>query len=366
MSILSTNQLTPGGRNYNKDYPYIVGNVTTKPTVAVDGVVTTEIDFTGGEVEFESYKFSLDGLSFDLADLGSLVASGQKFILAAVPGYEEPISQAAAETADVPYYVTSTKLGESLLHYYIPAAIQAEVDAAGGIAQLQKLVLNGLATQAQVSLYNSYKQAEDQYLDPRTSVGPLAPSKVEFVLIEVADQTNYSDDNYFLELDEAEFKYLRATTPALTKVQVLTEAEAIARYAGREYVIKSGSHYASEADAINNASGTALDLSSGVAATIFTTAGTHVRVVEYYVSSNTEISRRGNKPRVIRFLTKKDSAFLGRTLPILLANESHSLVHGRSHYSPLTRDPAFVGLVEIELSSGVVSITKEIFQSYLD
>lgn len=367
MSILSTNQLTPGGRNYNKDYPYIIGNVTTKPTVAVDGVVTTEIDFTGGEIEFESFKFSLDGLSFDVADLGSLVANGQKFILAAVPGYDEPTSQAAAESAGVDYYVTSTKLGESLLHYYIPSAIQTQVDAAGGISKLQKLVLNGLATTSQVSLYNSYKQAEQKYLDPRTSVGPLTPTKVELVLIEVVAQTNYSDDNYYLELPEDEFKYLRATNPRLTKIQVLSEAEATSRYAGREYVIKEGFHYASEADAVNNVNGTALDLSSGVAATIFTTAGTHVRVIEYFISSNTEVSRRGNKPRVVRFLTKRDSAFLGRTLPILLANESHSLVHGRTHYSPLTRDPAFTGLIEFEIDgSGDVVITKEIFQSYLD
>ena len=366
MSILSTNQLTPGGRNFNKDYPYIVGNVSSDPTVAVDGVTTTQINFTGGEIDFEGYKFSLDGVTFDLASLGSLVKDDTVYIMAAVPGYEEPANQAAAETAGVDYYVQSGPSGDSVLRYFIPSAIQTQVDAAGGINELQKLVLGGLATQSQVSLYNSYKQAEQKYLDPRTSVGPLTPSKVEYVLIETSPQQNYSDGNYFLELTQNEFLHLRSTTPAVTKVVVLSEADAITRYAGSEFVIKSGTYHASEADAVNNVSGTALDLSSGVASTIFTTAGTHVRVVEYFISSNNDLSRRGNKPKIVAYLNKEKSALLGRTKPILLANDSHSLVHGRQKYSPLTRDPAFTALIKVSVSGGVATIEEEIFESYLD
>lgn len=365
MSLLNTNQLTPGGRNFNKDYPYIIGNVKDKPSVAVDGVTTSQLNFTGGEIQFDDLPFSLDGLTFDMADLGSLVADDQKFILAAVPGYEEPISQAAAEAADVPYYVTTTGQGETLLHQYIPSAIQAQIDAAGGIKEVQKLVLGGLADQSLVSLYNSYKQAEQRNIDPRQSVGVLKPSKVEFVLIQIREQKNYSDDNYFLELTKNEFLELRAKTPAIKEFKVLSGADAISRYAGSEFVIYSGKSYATEADAINDVSGTPLDLSSGVAATVFSGAA-FVRVVEYYVSSNTEISRQGDKPKVIRYLTKRDSSFLGRTQPILLANEPYSLVHGRTHYSPLTRDPAFCALVEVDFTGGNAVIAKEIFESYLD
>lgn len=365
MSLLNTSQLTPGGRNFNKDYPYIVGNVKDKPTVAVDGSVTTQLNFTGGTIEFDDLQFSLDSLTFDLDDLGSLVSAGQKFILAAVPGYEEPSSQAAAESAGVPYYVTTAPSGDSVLHQYIDSAIQAQVDAAGGIAEIQKLVLSGVADQSVVSLYNAYKQEEQKNLDPRTSVGVLRPSKVEFVLIQVVDQKNYSDDNYLLELSQNEFLYLRATTPAIKKVKILSGADAISRYAGSEFVIYGGQKYASEADAINNVNGTDLTLTSGVAATIFSGAA-FVRVVEYYVASNTEISKQGDKPKVVRFLTKRDSSFLGRSLPILLANEPYSLVHGRTRYSPLTRDPAFCGLVEISFDGTDVTIEKEIFESYLD
>lgn len=365
MPLLSTNQLTPGGRNFNKDYPYIVSNVKEKPTVTVNGITTTQLDFADGVIEFDDLQFSLDGLTFDLNDLGSLVKENTKYVVAAVPGYDEPISQAAAEAANVDYYVTTSAKGETLLHYYIPAAIEAQVAAAGGMAALQELVLGGNATQAQVSLYNSYKQAEQKNLDPRTSVGVLTPSKVEFVLLEVVPQSNYSEDNYFLQLNKNEFLDIRSKTPALTKIKVLSEADAIARYAGVEHVVKSAYAYGSEADAINNNSGVAVDLSSGVAATIFA-GSTFVRVVEYYVSSTTEISKRGEEHKVLAFLTKKDSTFLGRTHPILLANESYSAVFGRSYYSPLTRDPSLCGMVEVSLSGGVVSIDKEIFKSYLD
>jgi len=364
MPLLNTNQLTPGGRNFNKDYPYIVGNVKTKPTVAVDGVTTTQLNFTGGTIEFDDLQFAFPG-SFDLADAGSLLVDGAKYIVAAVPGYEEPVSQAAAEAAGVDYYVTTGANGESILHYYIPAAIQTQVDAAGGVAALQRLVLSGNATQAQVSLYNSYKQAEQKNLDPRTSVGVLKPSKVEFALMQIMDQQNYSDDNYFLQLDALTFAEERSRQPGLTKVKVLSGANAITRYAGAEFVIKSANSYTSEVNAINNINGTPLNLSSGVASTIFSGAA-FVRVIEYYVSSTTEISKQGNKPRVVKFLTKKEAGLLGRTHPILLANEPYSLAFGRSHYSPLTRDPAFCALVEVTLSGGVVTINRQIFESYLD
>ncbi len=350
MGLLNSNQVLKGARTAagTKTYAQIV--VLQQPTYTVAGSVVT---FTGGVVEVEGEQVSLTGMTFDLADAGSLITSGQKFVLAAVPSYEEPLSRSAAETAGLNYYVGNTVEGETVAYSFIPSEIEQAVVNKGGATALATRVYNGTASTADITVFNMYSEALERLRDPRYALAPLpVKADVDFILAEVVDQSNAGNKvNALLTKTQAEFNMLRSQLPDLYVERLVhTQAEAVARYAGRYFLIKSAVEYSTLNDAINDTNGTPKVVSSATDLT----AGKFYAVFEYNYPSNTALGQEGNEPKVLRFISKKEVASYGRVNPIYMYNEMPVRVANNA-YSRLTlpADPAPLLRITAGASSAV-------------
>lgn len=317
MGLLNSNQVLQGARTAagTKTYAQIV--VLQQPTYTV---ATSVVTFTGGILEVEGKQVSLAGMTFDLADASSLVTSGQKFVLAAVPSYEEPLSRAAAEAAGLNYYVSNTVEGETVAYSFIPSEIEQAVVTKGGATALSTRVYNGTATNSDITVFNAYSEALERLRDPRYALAPLpVKTDVDFILAEVVDQSNASNKvNALLNKTQGEFNLLRSQVPDLyVERLVLTTAEVSARYASRYFLIKSAVEYTTLNNAINDVSGTVrvIDEAGDLVADRF------YAIYEYTYPSNTPVGQEGDEPRVIRYITKKEVAAYGRVNPIYMYNE---------------------------------------------
>ncbi len=346
MPILNTNQLLPGGLTPNLDLPYVVSTVGDKPTAAVNSTTTTQVDFTAGKIFFDGIPFAVNNLTLNLASLGSLVSNGQRFLVALVPTYVEPTTTSAAITAGVNYTVSYNDKGEALARLFIDPAVKAQADSFGGFATLQQKVLDGIASQAEQAAFYSYSVAQEKLADPRYMTTVLTPTGLGLILIEIQPQQNYYNENVLLTKTEGEFNQLfsRINSP-LVERKIMTTAEAATRYNSKLFVVKSAKGYTSLANAQNDTGGTNLTPPNWTAA-----SSTHVAVNEYFMTSAISYGHRGNKPKVLRYITKEDSLNLtGRIKPLYLEAD-----YARSRFAPisvLTKEPDILPLVDVTMGA---------------
>lgn len=317
MGLLNSNQVLKGARTPAGDRTYTQAHVREVPVYNQPSANT--VAFTGGVIEVEGKNVSLNGYSFSLASVASLVTPGQQYTLAVVPAYDTPLTRAAAEAAGLNYYIENNYEGETVAYSFIPTAVEQAVLNKGGLHALSQRVYLGSADASDISIFNAYSEAAQRLIDPRYAVFPL-PCKeaVEFVLAEIAPQDNASKANALLSKTKAEFDLLRSQLPQYyTERRVMNATDSAARYANRLHLIASAKSYANQTDAINDVNGTTITVN---ATSVFTGTNFYA-VTEYTYPSNTPLGQVGNQPRVLRFLTKKEVGTLGRINPIYLYNE---------------------------------------------
>lgn len=362
MGLLNTHQLLKGARTAAGEKTYTLSFVKSKPTASV---ATSILTLTGGVIEMEGKDYSLAS-TLNVASLGTLVSPGQTFVVAAVAKYDEPASQSAAEAAGINYYVQrNLENDESYARPFIPAAIKAAVDAAGGVVQLTDRIYKGAGSPQDITLYNQYSEAVERLRDPRYAIFPLAVTGFEFVLAQVVPQSNTPKANALLGKSLADFNLLRAQLGLVYQERkVMTAAEAAARYAGQLHLVVNANSYASTNDALSNTSPTA------IAGPTYDFAGidpgtTAVAVTEWTYPSNLPIGQQGSEDKVIRFLTKENSSLLGRINPIYLYNEPVSIRFAQKPASRLTMFGDPTPLVKITIGgtqgSPTVALTSEVY-----
>ncbi len=352
MGLLNSHQVLPGARTGAGDKTYALAGVKTRPTASVAGGV---LSFTGGSIEIEGRDYTFAGKSLDFNALGTLPVVGATYAVAAVPSYNEPATQAAAEAAGLNYYVQRNPFNEFLAYPFIPANLQAAVANEGGLVALTQRIYLGTADASDIAVYNQYSEAAQRLIDPRYAIFPLAPIGFEFVLAQVVPQDNSAKPNALLTKTQADFNLFRSQVGLMyTERKVLTVAEANARYAGRTWLIQSARSYANVNDAISDTSGTTV--TPAATGNPFTGTVT-LAVVEYTYPSNLPIGQTGREDAIIRFLTKEDSSVLGRINPIYLENERVSVRYAKQPSSRLTLYGDPCGLVKVTVGGTAGALT---------
>lgn len=354
MGLLNSNQILPGARTGAGDKTYALAGVKNQPTAAVAGGV---LSFSGGVIEIEGKDYTFAGKSLDINALGTLVTPGQTFVVAAVPSYNEPASRSAAETAGLNYYVARNPFNEFLAYPFIPSNIESAVAAKGGLVALTQRIYLGTGDASDVAVYNQYSEAAQRLIDPRYAIFPLAPVGFEFVLAQVTPQDNSAKANALLAKSQSDFNLFRSQVGLVyTERKVMTVADANARYAGRTWLIQSARSYTDATNAIADTNGTTVT----PAATGNPFSGTvTLAVVEYTYPSNLPIGQTGREDAVVRFLTKEDSAVLGRINPIYMENERASVRFAKQPSSRLTLfgDPCELVKVTVGGTAGALTLT---------
>jgi hypothetical protein len=362
MGLLNSHQILKGARTPAGEKTYTLSFVKSKPTASV---ATSILTLAGGVIEIEGKDYSLAS-TLDVSTLGTLVSPGQTFVVAAVAKYDEPASQAAAETAGLNYYIQRNLEGdESYARPFIPAAIKAAVDAAGGVTQLTDRIYKGAGSNADITLYNQYSEAVGRLRDPRYAIFPLAVTGFEFVLAQVVPQSNAPKSNALLGKSLADFNLLRSQLGLVYQERkVMTAAEAAARYTGQLHLIVNANRYSSTSDALTDTTPTAIAGPAYDFAAI-TPGTTAVAVTEYSYPSNLPIGQQGSEDKVIKFLTKENSTVLGRINPIYMYNEPISIRFAQKPASRLTMFGDPTPLVKITIGgtqgSPTVALTSEVY-----
>lgn len=386
MGLMNNHQVLPGARTRGGLRTYSLAGVIEKPEVTV---TTDTVTFDSGLLEVDGSLYPLATKSLDFGNFVNLLVDGRDYVIAAVPSYFEPLDRTSAESANPPanYFVTTTTTNETVLNYFMPSAIEAAVTAAGGANALQKRVMMGSASSADITLYNSYSEALERTSDPRFVGRPLYPNGIEFILAGVYDQDNRSKLDATSKYSETDFKNFLATQgDVLVNRKVMTLAAANTAYANKLSRIKRAHGYSSEANANNDVESDRVELnpSKGYApakrqvlagnppSDTLTPQPTHVAVYEYFYPSYMFEGHEGTEAGVYEFLTKEMSASLGRINPIYLNNPlqiartmiGHGPKTALMHYAdptPLLRvgvtitpasggNPASVTLVKKDLS----------------
>ena len=193
--MLNSHQILAGARTKGGIQTYVNADYATAPTVALSGSTFT---FTGA-IEFDGETYNLASYPFVATTLTSLLVDGS-YTLSAVPAYTEPADRATAEGLGLNYYVDTNGMGDSLVHYFLPSALEASVTTAGGYDNLYKLMAMGSATNAQVQLVNSYSDAVERLSDPRYVGKLFDPTGVAYVLTRNYAQNNSSKTDALVEV----------------------------------------------------------------------------------------------------------------------------------------------------------------------
>jgi len=355
MGILNTHQVLRGARTPVQTKSYTLIGVAEKPTAAavVDGGATgSALEFTGGTVEVEGKEFSLDGKVLDFFNLTALLKRNAEYTVGAVAKYDEPVSKSAAIAAGLNYYVYPNTQGQSVAEFFINPALEASVTAEGGYDTLADTILKGSPTVAQRNLFNDYELAIQQLSDPRYTAKLLEVKDVEFVLYETYPQSNASKADATEGLTKSDFDKLKAVVNLYKDKKVYTRAEAIAKFETgvQLHKVYSAVGYASAIDRTNEVNPIAINLSG---ATPFTTASTalFVTVIEYNYPSYTPLGQTGYRDGVKGFLTKQESAFLGRINPVYLAIPMNPVNMFQYPHSALTLHNDVASLVKVTTDS---------------
>lgn len=353
---MNLHQVLKGARTGAGEKTYALSFVKAKPTASV---ATSVLTLTGGTLELEGKDYSLAS-TLDVATLGTLIAPGQTFVVAAVPKYNEPASQSAAEAAGLNYYVQRNLEGDEFYaRPFIPADISAAVAAAGGLVELTDRVYKGAASASDITIYNQYSEAAERLRDPRYAIFPLAPIGFEFVLAQVTPQDNSPKANALLGKSLADFNLIRSQLGLVYQERkIMTAAQAATRYANQLHLVVNANRYASTADALSNTSPTAI-AGPGYDFAGITPTTTAVAVTEYSYPSNLPIGQMGQEDKIIRFLTKENAAGLGRINPIYMYNEPVAIRYAQKPASRLTLfgDPCPLVKITIGGTQGSPTVT---------
>lgn len=370
MGLLNSNQVLLGARKYAGDKTYTTSLVRTIPSYSITG---TTVNFVDGVLEIEGILYGFAGKSLNFANLGTLIRNGFHYIIAAVPSYNEPADKTAAEAAGLNYFIRTSSRNEAIATPFIPTALQGRVDQAGGWDEIQFKVTRGIATAAEIAVFNEYGEAIKKLSDPRYAVFPLKPINFQFILVEAKPQSNFSSSNVFLNKDA---NYFKQAYSQLGEIYTETRVEAVAAadtfYTGRYHLVAEAYRYTTLANAQNRVGGVLIDTKSPSFTTFAATGGAFIVSKTYSYPSRTALGMEGDEPDVSRVLAKENSSFLGRINPIYLDNPQPRLgVTENSNYSPLTRyaDPAALITVSATASGGVataLTLVEENFESYLN
>lgn len=328
--MLNSHQILAGARTKGGIKTYVGAEYVNAPTVTLAG---TTFSFTGS-VEFDGEAYNLASYPFNAATLSSLLVDGS-YTLSAVPSYTEPADRATAEGLGLNYYVDKNAVGESLVHYFLPSAIEASVASAGGYNNLYKLMAMGAATNAQVQLVNAYSDALEKLSDPRYVGKLLDPTGVAYVLTRTYAQDNSSKVDALVGLTNAQIELFKATQgyiAAERKVFAKANVYVTSDNGGVLAKIKRAFAYASlnDANADVNAIEIKLDYQNGDTLSapvdlddvVIPGANySHVAVFEYYQPTYMSRGHEGTNPGVFDMYTKEDAALLGRINPLYQARD---------------------------------------------
>lgn len=396
MGILNSHQLLPGARTAGGDKTYAIANVMSAPTVTIgDGEAgnptVDTIQFNGGSinVEGQSFSFATAQHTIAFAELAAALTPGRQYVICAVPQYNEPVTQLAAEAAGVPYFVERNSSNDFVARLYMPSALSSALAARGGISELTRRVNMGSADTSDMTIYNQYWEYQQRHMDPRYVPMPLLPNGVRLVLAEVIPVDNSSKTNALYSKSLAEFNQIRSQLGLIyTERTVLTDTAADARFItpGKKHLIQSARGYSSATNArddVRNATnGYLIDTSAGnftFGAVASPANPTHIAVTEFTYPSNMAPGQTANSQEVVtRFITQSETAALaltatpatavGRVNPLYLDNP---IVPSRLPLAaPLSRlthyaDPCPLVRVSLAPSTWAVTVTRNIFEGIL-
>lgn len=348
MGILQSNQILAGARNPVQTQTYALAGITSAPTVSIvnGGGTASAISFSGGAVEISGKSYSLNGAVLDFHPLVSLLKKGQKYQVAVVPKYDEPVSKSAAAALNPPlnYYVYQQN-GYSVAEFFIDPAVLTAVNAAGGIDQLTDVVFKGQPTQAQLNLFTQYSEALERLSDLRYVAKILKPTGFEFILAETYAMNNFDEADALASMTQDEFYRLKALTNFQQKALTFTKANAISKYetGAIMYKVAGAYGYTSQGNMDADTNRIAVNLNQATPFTS-TASATHYRVFEYVYPSSISLSQQGEKPDTRNLLHKEQAISLGRINPIYLQNplESAKVTNPSKSALTLYADPSLV------------------------
>lgn len=326
--MLNSHQILAGARTKGGIKTYVDADYVIRPQVSL----ATDVLSFDGAIEFDGEVFDLNNYDFDLGDVSSILADGD-YIVGAVPGYEEPLDRTEAESDSLNYYISTTATGDSILHYFLPSALQAEVAAAGGYDKLYKARAMGAASNAEIQLVNRYSDELERLSDPRYVGQLLVPTKVEYILKRVVPQDNRSRTDALVGLSNQQIELFVATQgyiAAERKVFAVGDAYVTGNNNGVLAKVKRAFAYNSQGDAAADVNGTEIRLDYRNGDTLSSpvdldgdaiTGSTHIAVFEYYQPTYMPKGHHGTNPDILDVYTKQDSRFLGRLNPIYQARD---------------------------------------------
>jgi hypothetical protein len=326
--MLNSHQILAGARTKGGIKTYVDADYIVRPETSLTGSV---FSFTGA-IELDGVPYNLADFEFDASSLGSLLPEG-KYVLGAVPSYDEPQDRAAAESAGLNYYIDRTPLGESTLHYFMSSELEAEVSAEGGYNNLAKLRAMGAASPYQIQLVTKYSDALEKLSDPRYVGQLLEPTGVEYILKRVLPQDNRSRKDALANLSNQQLEMFKATQGYIAAERIVdTAANQASNYDSKLAKVKRAFAYASEEDAKAdvNAVEIRLDYNSGDTLAspvdldgeaIDPADASHIALFEYYQPTYMSKGHHGTNFDVLDMYTKNDSMYLGRINPIYQAND---------------------------------------------
>lgn len=371
MALLNIHQLIPGARTKGGLKTYVLSVHKVAPTVAENDPVV-ELD---GTVEFDGRDFALVDLNFSAFQ--TVLPSGTAdYKICAVPKYTEPADRTAAGVANVNYYVTpdGNGLGESFVHYFLPAALEASVAAEGGYVTLSKLVAMGAASQSQITLFNKYSDELEKLSDPRYVGHLLEPVGVEYIVVKVAPQDNRSKTDALAAFTDSQILQFLATQGYVPARYVTgTLAAQHSAFGSKLKKVKRAFAFTSLVNADNNVGAIEVRLNDGdtlsapkdLNGSALSGSYTHIGLWEYYMPTYMSRGHEGLEDAVIDVYTKGDASVLGRVNPIYLARDLEvarvSAGRGRP-YAALTKyaDPLVVAEANVTVTTGVAVVNSAV------
>jgi len=187
------------------------------------------ISFVGGAIEFDGKRFTLDtgpapadgginnvgNSNIDLDLLSDYLCVGEpcpEYVLAAVPRYDEPASQAEAEAMGVNYFITMTSQGEFEATFFTSSSCNFSACKYGSFYALEQAVRNGCASCEDAQAYYDCVGERD------CPTLMLCIRGVAFVLAEVCDMSNCC--NPAQNLNRCQFEQLIATYGGLPSIRL--------------------------------------------------------------------------------------------------------------------------------------------------
>lgn len=329
--MLNSHQILPGARTRGTIKTYVDADYITDINFSGTGDFTIE-----GEIELDGVPFELENLDVtSIIGANGFLPEGE-YVVGAVPKYNEPKDRAEATSNGVNYYVTDTALGESTVHYFLPAELESDVLKAGGQLTLAKKRNMGTATSGDIMLLNRYEDELEKISDPRYVGQLLEPVGVDYVLRQVYNQDNSSRKDALAEMTNQDLELFKATQGYIAaQRKVVAKADAVSNYetAEKQAKVKRAFSYDSEENAKNDVDGTEILLedyksrpevfSSPVELDGQTAAdGTYFAVFELYQPTYMSRGHYGTQPGTVKLYTRDEAPdVLGRVNPIYLAND---------------------------------------------